>query len=164
MKNKFSPYLCGFRKNHNAQYSFLKMIENWKKQLDNSKKVGVIFMGLSKAFDTISHSLLLAKIKGYGFSNQALSLLQSYLCNRFQRRIINGSFSSRNEVITGVPQGSILGPLLFYIFLNDNFLFISKCQICNYANDNTLYKLGKNLRRIKNDLEMDFMILHKWFS
>ena len=163
MKNKFSPYLCGFRKNHNAQYSLLKMIENWKKQLDNGEKVGAIFMDLSKAFDTINHSLLLAKLKAYGFSNQALRLLQSYLCNRFQRSIINGSFSSWNEVITGVPQGSILGPLLFSIFLNDIFLFISKCQLCNYADDNTLYKSGKNMQKIKNDLEMDFMILQKWF-
>ena len=81
----------------------------------------------------------------------------------FQRSIINGSFSSWNEVITGVPQGSILGPLLFNIFLNDIFLFISKCQLCNYADDNTLYKSGKNMQKIKNDLEMDFMILHKWF-
>ena len=163
MKNKFSPYLCGFRKNHNAQYSLLKMIENWKKQLDNGEKVGVIFMDLSKAFDTINHSLLLAKLKAYGFSNQALRLLQSYLCNRFQRSIINGSFSSWNEVITGVPQSSIVGPLLFNIFLNDIFLFISKCQLCNYADGNTLYKSGKNMRKIKNDLEMHFMILHKWF-
>ena len=151
MKNKFSPYLCGFRKNHNAQYSLLKMIENWKKQLDNGEKVGVMFMYLSKAFDTINHSLLLAKLKAHGFSNQALRLLQSYLCSRFQRSIINGSFSTWNEVITGVPQGSILGPLLFNIFLNDIFLFISKCQLCNYADDNTLYKSGKNMQKIKND-------------
>ena len=75
MKQKFSPYLCGFRKNHKAQYSLLKMIENWKKQLDNAEKVGVIFMDLPKAFDTINHSLLLAKLKAYGFSNQALRLL-----------------------------------------------------------------------------------------
>ena len=139
------------------------MIENWKKQLDNGEKVGVIFMNLSKAFDTINYSLLLAKLKAYGFSNQALCLLQSYLCNRFQRSIINGSFSSWNEEITGVPQGSILSPLLVNIFLNDIFLFISKCQLCNYADDNTLYNSGKNMQKIKNDLEMDFMILHKWF-
>ena len=105
MKKTFSPYLCGFTKNRNVQYSLLKMIENCKKQLGNGEKVGVIFMDLSKAFDTINHSSLLAKLKVYGFSNQALRLLQSYLCNRFQGSIINGSFSSWNEVITGVPQG-----------------------------------------------------------
>ena len=77
MKNKFSPYLCGFRKSHNTQYLLLKMIEKCKKELDNGEKVGVIFMDLSKAFGTINHSFILAKPKAYGFSNQALSLLQS---------------------------------------------------------------------------------------
>ena len=105
MKNKFSPYLCGFRKKHNAQCSLLKMIESWKKQLENGEKKGLIFKDLSKAFGT---SLLLVKLKTYGFSNQALSLLQSYLCNRFQRSIINDLFSSWNEVIIGVPQGLTL--------------------------------------------------------
>ena len=71
-----------------------------QKQLGNGEKVGVIFMDLPKAFGTINHSFLLAKLKPYGFSNQALSLLQSFLCNRFQKSIINGSFSSWNKVIT----------------------------------------------------------------
>ena len=104
-KTSFSPYLCGFRKNQNVQYSLLEMIENWKKQLDNDEKVEVIFMDLPKAFDMINYSLLLAKVKSYSFLNQALSLLQSYLSNKFQRSIINGSFSSWNEVITGLPRG-----------------------------------------------------------
>ena len=100
-------------------------------------------MDLSKDLDTINHSLLLVKLKARGFSNQALSLLKRFLCNRFQRSIINGSFSRWNEVITGVPQGSILSQLLFNIFLNDISLFISKCQLCDYPDDNTLYKSGK---------------------
>ena len=109
-----------------------------KKPLDNDEKTRVIFMNLLKAFDTINHSLLLAKLKTYGFPDQALSLLQSYLCNRIQRNITNGSFSSWNQMIKGVPEGSILGPLLFNMVLNEIFLFISKCQLCNYVDDNTL--------------------------
>ena len=66
-------------------------------------------------------------------------------------------------MITEIPQVSILGLLLFNIFFNYLFLFISKCKLCNYADDNTLYKSGKNMQKIKNDLEIDFMILRKWF-
>ena len=76
MKKMFSPYLCGFRKSHNAHYSLL--IENWKQQLENGEKVAIIFMDLSKAFDMINHSLLLTNLTACGFSNQTLS----YLCNR----------------------------------------------------------------------------------
>ena len=99
----------------------------------------------------------------YGFSRASLKLLQNYLCSRQQRISINGSSSHWTEVITGVPQSSILDPLLFNIFLNDIFMFISKCNLCNYADDNTLYSTGKDLNRIRRNLEIDFMILHQWF-
>ena len=75
--------------------------------------------------------------------------------HKFQRSILNGSFSSWNEVITEVPQDSILGPLLFNIFLNDIFLFVSKCQLCNYADDNTLYDSEKNMQKME---------IWKWIS
>ena len=108
------------------------MIENCKKQLDNGRKVGVIFMDLPKAFDTINHCLLLTKLKAYGFSNQALSFLQSYLCNRCNKwRIINGSFSSWNEVITGVHQSSNLGHCsltyswMIFFFLSRNVNYVT---------------------------------------
>ena len=103
------------------------------------------------------------KLDVYGFPRTPLKLMQNYLCKRQQRIYINGSFSDWTEVITGVPQGSILPSLLFNIFLNDIFMFISKCNLCNYADDNTLYSTGKNLNRIRRNLEMEFMILQQWF-
>ena len=99
MTIKFSPNLCGFRKNHKAQYSLLKMIETWKKHLDKGEKIGVILMDLSKAFDTINHSLLLAKLDAHSFSRMSLKLIQNYLCNRQQRTSINGSFSDWTEIM-----------------------------------------------------------------
>ena len=120
-------------------------------------------MELSKAFDTTSHSSLLAKLDAYGFSRTSLKLMENFLCNKQQRISINGSFSNWAEVIIGVPQGSILGLLLFNIFLNDIFMFISKFNVFNYVDDNTLYSTGKDLNRIRRNLETDFMILHQWF-
>ena len=73
----------------------------------------------------------------------SLKLMQSYLCNRFQRISVNASFSDWKEIKTGVPQGSILGSLLFHIFLNDIFYFINNGNLCNYADDNTLFLLEK---------------------
>ena len=93
MITKFSPYLCGFRKKYNAQYLLLKMIETWQKHLDKGEQIGVILMDLSKAFDTINHSLLLAKLDGYGFSRTPLKLMQNHLCNRQQRISMNDLFS-----------------------------------------------------------------------
>ena len=120
-------------------------------------------MELSKAFDTTSHSSLLAKLDAYGFSRTSLKLMENFLCNKQQRISINGSFSNWAEVIIGVPQGSILGLLLFNIFLNDIFMFISKFNVFNYVDHNTLYSTGKDLNRIRRNLETDFMILHQWF-
>ena len=118
-------------------------------------------MDLSKAFDTIHHSLLLAKLDAHGFSRSSLKLMQNYLCNRQQRISTNGSLSDCTEVIIGVLQGSILRPLLLNIFLNDIFMFITKCNLCSYTDDGTLYSTGKDW--IGRNLEMDFMILHQWF-
>ena len=107
MKDKLSKCLTGFRKSHEAQDLFVTMLEKWKKAVGKGEHISALFMDLSKAFDTINHDLLLAKLKAYGFSLNAVELMRSYLKNRKQRVQINNKFSSENIVIARVPQGSI---------------------------------------------------------
>ena len=101
------------------------MLEKWKKAVDNEEYVSALFLDLSKAFGTINHDLLLAKLKAYGFSSNTLKLMHSYLNNKKQQVQINNKFSSESIVITGVPQGSIDGLLLFNLFINDLVFFYS---------------------------------------
>ena len=112
-----SKYQCGFRKGYSAQHCLLSMLEKWKSTIDNKKMFVALLTDLPKAFDCLSHDLLIAKLNAYEFSIAALRLVQNYLPNRKQRTEINSDFSSCEEILFGVPQGSILRLLLFNIFL-----------------------------------------------
>ena len=163
MNNKLSVKLSGFRKNYNTQYCLTYMLEKWKNTLDKGKHVGAVFMDLSKAFDTINHELLIAKLEAYGFSTNALLFMLSYLKNRSQRISINSSFSTWEEIIAGVPQGSILGHLLVNIFLNDIFYFEKRAFLSNYADENDLYAFCSNLEEVKQNLRQDLLKPLEWF-
>ena len=158
-----SPFLFGYRKGFSTEQCLTVMLETWKKALDHKGKVGAILTDLSKAFDCLNHNLLLAKMEAYGFDKSALLFIQSYLNDRKQRTKVNGSYSSWLELLFGVPQGSILGPLLFNIFINDMFYFIKDTKIANYADDNTLYSVQKNTECLLNILQNETIIILDWF-
>ena len=120
-------------------------------------------MDLSKAFDCLSHDLMIAKLNAYGFDKCSLKIIYSYLNGRKQRIKINSVFSTWKDITSGVPQGSVLGPLLFNLFINDLFLFVEKTDICNFADDNTLSIADISVEHIINSLESDIDILQKWF-
>ena len=163
MKDKLSKCFSGFKKSHGIQHLLVTMLEKWKKAFDKGEYVSALFMDLSKAFDTINHDLLLAKLKAYGFSLNAVKLMCSYLKNRKQQVQINNKFSSKNIVVPRVPQGSIDGPLLFNLFINDLIFFIQYCTLSNYADDNNLFSMGKNKHEIKNIFSSDFRVVNDWF-
>ena len=123
---------------YGTKHVLIGLLEEWRKQLDHNKIVGTVLLDLSKAFDCIPHDLFIAKLNAYGFDKNTLTLFFSYLKNRKQSIRVKTNYSSFLELLSGIPHDSILGTLLFHIFLNDLFLFIKNASLHNYADDNTL--------------------------
>ena len=162
--DKFSKFQCGFRKGYSAQHCLIVFLEKWKSAIDKNEHFGAFLTDLSKAFDCLSHDILIAKLNAYGFSLPTLRLLHDYLSKRVQRTRVNSVFSSWLEILFGVPQGSILGPLLFNIFLCDLFLIIDDVEIASYADDTTPYVCEKGVDQVKASLEKSAEKILDWFT
>ena len=159
-----SKFQCGFRRGFSSQHCLIYMIEKWKKSLDNKGAAGALLTDLSKAFDCLDHGLLIAKLEAFGLDYNSLNVINSYLQNRIQRVKINSRYSSTWESIYGIPQGSILGPLLFNVYLCDLFLFLNKSTIINFADDNTPFAIAEDNETVIKLLEHDSDILFQWLA
>ena len=134
-----SKYQCGFRRGYKAPHCLISLIENWKKSVDNGSAFDALLTDLSKAFVCLPRELLIAKLDAYAFDKSSLKLVHSYLSNRKQRVKINDKYSSWSKILFGVPQRSILRPLLFNIFISNTFYFLEDFDVANYKDDSTPY-------------------------
>ena len=159
-----SKYLCGYRKEFNCEIAMVAMIERWKKSMDNGEYAAGVLLDLSKAFDTINHELLIAKMYAYGFSIDALKIVRSYLSDRWCRTKIDGSYSNWQKILRGMPQGSVNGPKWFNIYLNDLFFLFLNTNVCNIADDTTPYACDADLGALLQNLESDVASALLWFD
>src|SRR5664279_4105275 len=158
--NILTPRQHGFRSGHSCEIQLILAIDDWAKALDSGYRTDIAIFDFSKAFDSVPHRRLLSKIESYGIQGNTLNWIESFLSNRSQRVVINGSQSSWLPVTSGVPQGTVLGPLLFLLYINDIASDI-KSEIRLFADDCILY------RKIMSDhdtaqLQDDIDRLHSW--
>ncbi len=152
----------GFRPKHSCETALVHMIDSWLTALDNGKLVGVVLVDFRKAFDLVDQEMLLSKLGLYGIGEETLEWFKSYLTDRRQKVTINNVLSDVKPVTCGVPQGSILGPLLFLLCINDLPLYTNNVITDLYADDTTLYEVNDSIEDIQIKLQLALNNLDMW--
>ena len=155
--NIFYSFRFGFRDNHSTTHALIKMTDQIKEACNRGLYACGIYLDLKKAFDTVNHKILLSKLNHYGIRSIANDWFKSFLANRTQYTNINGSNSNPEKVMYGVPQGSVLGPLLFIIFINDLNVSIKSSKVHHFADDTNLLLINKSLKQIKKLVNHDLV-------
>lgn len=154
----------GFREARSTQDAIAYVTNKIYKAMDDNKPSLCMFVDLAKAFDTVSHDLLLGKLQNYGFRGVVYDLVKSYLSTRVQSVQVDGIVSDRETVIYGVPQGTVLGPLFFILYLNDLLLMKSVGEIISYADDTAIIYRAETWEELKNTVQTDFSFIKQWFD
>ena len=160
--NSLSSVQSGFRPRHSTTTTLLKVTDDWLQSIDKKQYTGVVFVDLKKAFDTVNCDVLIKKLINLGISDTPCQWFKSYMSNRVCRTLLNSQLSCESVIRCGVPQGSILGPLLFIIYINDLVKCIKTCKVQLYADDTVLYCSNTSIKSIELALNSDLVNLYNW--
>lgn len=155
-------YQSGFRQHHSCSTALTRLIDCWLRDIDEGKIIGTVFLDLRKAFDMVNHNILLYKMKLFNFSENAIKFFTSYLSNRSQLVQSGNTKSEFLDIKSGVPQGSILGPIFFIMYVNDMAYTCTNSLLDLYADDSSLHKSGTDINEIQYNLQTDLNNIQTW--
>ena len=154
----------GFRPNFSTSSALINVTEDWINAIDKGEYVGLIMLDLKKAFDTVNHDILIKKLNNFSISPCVIAWFKNYLTGRIHNTNVNGTSSRQCRSICGIPQGSILGPLLFLLYVNDLPNVVNHVTVSMYADDTALYYVSKDVNEVTNKINIDLENVRKWLS
>ena len=157
-----SPFQCGFRRNHSTEFAAIAFSDYVRRGMDLGLLTGAVFIDLREAFDSVDHEILISKVESYGLKDIELDWFRNYLTDRKQLVSFGKEISPPCLIKSGVPQGSILGPLLSVLFVNDIPIVLEQCQILMYADDTVMYFTTSNAQEISSTLTSELAKINDW--